>query len=688
MKIYNPLERKLDPRTISGFFIGYPEKSKGYRFYCPNHSMRILESGNARFIENGNISGSSESRNIEIKETLVEMSTSNVPSQVIVPVTVAQTHGNYGEQQHTEVHTPHHDVVVNEENDDNVQVDEQVQPQEEVVLKRSTRVRRSTIRDDYIVYALEHESDLSMDNDPVSFKEAVESNNSKKWYNAMKEELKSMTDNNVWVMTELPEGSKRVGCKWVFKTKRDSMGNVERYKARLVAKGYTQKDDIDYKETFSPVSKKNSLRIIMALVAHYDLELHQMDVMTAFLNGDLEEEVYMDQPQAFETTGKESLVCKLKKSIYGLKQASRQWYLKFNNTILSYGFVENTVDTCIYMKVTGSQFVILVLYVDDILLAANDKGMLRDVKEFLSKNFEMKDMGEASYVIGIEIFRDRSQGVLGLSQKAYINKVLERYRMDKSTASPVPIQRGDSFSRSQCPQNDLERKEMENIPYASVVGSLMYAQTCTRPDISFVVGMLGRYQSNPGVHHWKAAKKVLRYLQGTKEDMLIYRRSNNLEVIGYSDSDYAGCVDTRKSTFGYLFLLADGAISWKSAKQSVIATSTMEAEFVACFEATIQSLWLRNFISGLGIVDSIAKPLRIYYDNTVAVFFSKNDIYTKGVKHMDLKYLSVKEEVQNQRVSIVHIGTDHMIADPLTKGLLPKIFIGHVERMGIIAKSL
>ena len=227
----------------------------------------------------------------------------------------------------------------------------------------------------------------------------------------MKEELKSMTDNNVWVMTELPEGSKRVGCKWIFKTKRDSMGNVERYKARLVAKGYTQKDGIDYKETFSPVSKKDSLRIIMALVAHYDLELHQMDVKTAFLNGDLEEEVYMDQPQGFETTGKESLVCKLKKSIYGLKQASRQWYLKFNNTILSYEFVENTVDTCIYMKVSGSRFIIMILYVDDILLIANDKGMLHDVKEFLSKNFEMKDMGEASYVIGISISKKNSHGL-------------------------------------------------------------------------------------------------------------------------------------------------------------------------------------------------------------------------------------------------------------------------------------
>ena len=170
--------------------------------------------------------------------------------------------------------------------------------------------------------------------------------------------------------------------------------------------------------------------------------------------------------------------------------------------------------------------------------------------------------------------------------------------------------------------------------------------------------------------------------------MLTYRRTSNLEVVGYSDSDYAGCSDTRKSTFGYLFLLADGAVSWKSGKQSVIATSTMEAEFVACFEATVQSLWLRNFVDGLGIVGTIARPMRIYCDNAAAVFFSKNDRYSKGAKHMDLKYLSVKEEVQNQRVQIVHIGTNDMIADPLTKGLAPKTFIGHVSEMGVVAKSL
>ena len=268
----------------------------------------------------------------------------------------------------------------------------------------------------------------------------------------MEEELKSMDQNQVWDLVELPKGCKRVRCKWVFKTKRDSIGNIERYKARLVAKGFTQKDGIDYKETFSPVSKKDSLRIIMALVAHYDLELHQMDVKTAFLNGNLEEEIYMDQPEDFSVKGKEHMVCKLKKSIYGLKQASRQWYLKFNDTITSFGFQENTVDRCIYMKVSGSKFIFLVLYVDDILLATNDLGLLHQTKKYLSQNFEMKDMGEATYVIGIEIFRDRSQGLLGLSQKTYINKILERFIMEKCLAGVVPIQKGDKFNAMQCPK--------------------------------------------------------------------------------------------------------------------------------------------------------------------------------------------------------------------------------------------
>jgi len=259
--------------------------------------------------------------------------------------------------------------------------------------------------------------------------------------------------------------------------------------------------------------------------------------------------------------------------------------------------------------------------------------------------------------------------------------------MNKCSTSPIPIQKGDKFSLMQCPKNDLEWKQMENIPYASVVGSLMYAQTCTRPDISFAIGMPGKDQSNPGLEHWKAAKKVLRYLQGTKNHMLTYRKFDHLEVIGYTDSDFTSCVDTRKSTFGYVYLLVGGAISWKSAKQSVIVVSTMEAKFVACFEATVQANWLQNFISGLGVVDSISKPLKIYCDNSAAVFFSKNDKYSKGAKHMELKYFAVKEEVQKRIVSIEYISTYLMIVDPLTKGLPPKLYVGHVKNMGIMSTS-
>jgi len=255
--------------------------------------------------------------------------------------------------------------------------------------------------------------------------------------------------------------------------------------------------------------------------------------------------------------------------------------------------------------------------------------------------------------------------------------------MKDCSPSIAPIVKGDKFNLNQCPRNDLEREQMKNIPYASAVGSLMYAQVCTRPDIAFAVGMLGRYQSNPGVDHWKAAKKVLRYLQGTKDYMLTYRRTENLEVIGYSDSDYAGCIDSLKSTSGYVFMLASGAVSWRSAKQTLIATSTMEAEFVSCFEATSHGVWMKSFISGLRIVDSISRPLRMYCDNSAAVFMAKNNKSGSRSKHIDIKYLAIRERVKDKTVVIEHISTELMIADPLTKGMPPLKFKDHVDRMGL-----
>ncbi|KAL4282801.1 hypothetical protein GQ457_16G019510 [Hibiscus cannabinus] len=529
------------------------------------------------------------------------------------------------------------------------------QPPEQVPLRRSTRERRNAISDDYIVFLQENQEGM-MEDDPINFHQAMQSINSQNWIDAMQEEYNSMQDNKVWELVSLPEGAKPIGCKWIFKTKRDANGNVERYKARLVAKGYTQKEGIDFLETFSPISSKDSFRTIMALVAHFDLELHQMDVKTAFLNGDIEETIYMVQPENFESGDPKNIVCKLTKSIYGLKQASRQ---------------------------CGSKYIFLVLYVDDVLLAANDIGLLHETKRFLSKQFEMKDLGDDSFVLGIEIHRDRSRGILGLSQKNYIDKVIKRFSMQNSKLMDTLVAKGDKFCLAQCPKSDLEIQEMKKVPYTSAIGSLMYAQVCTRPDIAYIVGMLGRYSSNLGMDHWIAAKRVMRYLQRTKDYMLTYRKSDHLEVVGYSDSDFAGCQDSRKSTSGYIYLLAGGAISWKTAKQTLVASSTMAAEFVACYEASNHGIWLQNFVTGLRILKNVERPLKLFCGNKSAVLYSNNNRSSSKSKHIDIKFLAVKERVQSGQISIEHIGTNSMIADPLTKGLPPKVFHEHTAHMGV-----
>ena len=277
----------------------------------------------------------------------------------------------------------------------NVNAPDPIEPVPEVPMRRSVRQRRPAISDDFVVYLGESDYDVGPVVDPVTYAGAVSNPQSSMLVDAMTDEIRSITHHGVWELVDLPIGCKPIGCKWVFKNKKDSKGQVERFKARLVVKGFTQREGIDYNDTFSPVSSKDSFRIVMALVAYYDLELHQMDVKTAFLNGGLNEEIYMMQPEGFKEEGKEHMVCKLRKSIYGLKQASRQWYLKFDEIVTSLGFVENKIDQCIYLKVSGRKFIFLVLYVDDILLASSDLSLLHETKMLLSKSFDMKDLGEA-----------------------------------------------------------------------------------------------------------------------------------------------------------------------------------------------------------------------------------------------------------------------------------------------------
>ena len=271
-----------------------------------------------------------------------------------------------------------------------------------------------------------------------------------------------------------------------------------------------------------------------------------------------------------------------------------------------------------------------------------------------------------------------------LSQETYIERILKMFNMQSCSSCKAPIVKGDRFSKGQCSQNDIESDQMKVVPYSSVVDSLIYAQVCTRPDIAFVVGVLGRYLSDPGQSHWKTAKKVLRYFQSTKDLMLRYRRIDTLEVVGFSDFNYAGCVDDKKSTSGYIFMMAEGTVLWKSVKQTLTTSFTMEAEYVACYEATCYARWLRNFILALKIVHSISRPLKLFYDNSAVVSFSRNTRNTFCPKHIDMEFFFNKEKVAESLISIEHMPMTSMLADPLTKGLPICVFQEHVTQMGFL----
>ena len=407
-----------------------------------------------------------------------------------------------------------------------------------------------------------------------------------------------------------------------------------------------------------------------------------MDVKTAFLNGDLEEEIYMSQPDGFIKEGQEQKVCKLLKSIYGLKQASRSWNIKFDETIKSYGFHQSVDEACVYKLIKEQSVVFLVLYVDDILLMGNNVKLLEDVKNWLAEQFQMKDLGNASYVLGIQIIRDRRNRLLALSQATYIDKVLARFSMQNSKKGLMPTRHGISLSKKQCPQTPQEEEDMRRIPYASAVGSLMYAMLCTRPDICYAVGVVSRFQSNPGPEHWIAIKHVLKYLRRTRDYMLVYS-GGDLSMLGYTDSDFQGDKDSRKSTSGSVFTLGGGAVVWRSIKQSSIADSTMEAEYIAASEAAKEAVWLKNFLSDLEVVPGMNKPVTLYCDNSGAVANSKEPRSHKRGKHIERKYHLIREIVNRGDVSVTKIPTLENLADPFTKTLTEKQFFKHVEAMGL-----
>lgn len=523
--------------------------------------------------------------------------------------------------------------------------------------------------------------------DPRTLQQALNSDDAKEWTEAAQREHKTLIKNGTWVLTELPAGRQAIKCKWTFKRKLNEDGSVERWKARLVAKGFSQRPGVDYDETFAPVPQRKSLNILLALAAQHDWDLHQLDVVSAFLNGSLKEEIYMDQPEGFEDGTNRK--CKLVKSIYGLKQASRVWNDSINNALRELGFTRCKTDPCVYVLRKDSKLMILLIHVDDMVIAGKDKDLRKKIVKELSQYYELQDCGPVKWLLGTSVKRDLVKRSLSVSQESAISKLLDQYGMTDCSSAPTPAEAGSQLTAEDSPKDDDEKKEMETVPYKELIGSLLYIANCTRPDIAHSVYQLCRFTSNPGRNHWMAAKRVLRYLRGTKNLALTYTAAKDgdqmtgyagaaQQIIGYSDASWASDTENRKSTTGYFFQIAGGPVSWCCRQQRSTALSTAEAEYVAASAAAQEAMWLSAHLQELGYPQ---QPIIINCDNQSAIAIADNPVQHTRVKHIALRLSFLRECIADGHITMCWVRSADQTADILTKALGPPLFKQHSKTL-------
>jgi hypothetical protein len=415
-----------------------------------------------------------------------------------------------------------------------------------------------------------------------------------------------------------------VSSKWLFKIKHVANGSIEKYKARFVTRGFSQKEGIDYEETFALVARYTSIRTIIALATKMKWKLHQMDVKTIVLNGVIEEEVYIEQPQGFEVEDRKTHVCKLKKALYRLKQAPRAWYGRIDSFLTSLGFTKSKADSNLYFKVMNDEPVILLLYVDDLFLTGEENS-ITECKKKLATEFEMKDLGLMHYFLGLEVWQ--SLEIIFLNQGKYAVEILKRFDMLECKSMNTPMETKLKLLV------DTSSELIDTTLYRQIIGSLMYL-TNTRPDICFAVNTLGQFLVEPRHVHLVVAKHVMRYLKGTLDCGLSYDGDHDFRLSGYTDSDWARSVFDRKSTSRCCFSLGSTMISWQSTKQSSIALSTVEAEYIAACSASCEAIWLRKLLTSL--FDLEMEATTILCDNQSYRKMTENHVFHDKSKHIEI----------------------------------------------------
>eukprot|EP00253_Pinus_taeda_P013408 PITA_13408 len=606
--IPDQLRRKLDNKGEKCLFIGYSEESKAYRLYIPS-TKKFFVSRDVQFIEEEAWDGSIE-KTMNVKNCLSHDEDDDEMAE-IHPQTTTPTQGHQA--------TP-------------LRRNESASPS--TPQSGSSSASSSTCTPNERGKKFRNLSDIYGEGmnslfalychvyDPIHFEDAIKD---KQWIEAMDEEMNAIERNKTWELVELPKGKEVIGFKWVYKTKRNAEGKIERHKATLVVKGYKQQYGRDYEETFTPVARMETVRAVLPITAPNKWKVYQMDVKSAFLNGVLKEEVYIEQPLGYEKKGQEHKVCRLKKALYGLKQAPRAWY----NRMIS-----------IYWK------------------------ELQSVRENPRLHKE-KD--------GIEV--DQNKNGIFISQEKYVNEVLGRFNMQDSKATVTPTVMGLKLSKED------NSKDFDPSLYKSIVGILMYL-TATRLDIMFFVSLISRFMERPKEAHWQAAKRILKYVKGTKRFGILYTVSECSDLVGYIDSDWDGSVDDWKRTSGYFFHMGLGEVSWASKKQPIVALSIAEAEYVATTTAACQAVWMRRMLRSL--CQEQANATIIFCDNSSVIALSKNSVFHKRTKHIDTRFHYIRELVNNGEIVLQHCSTQEQVADILTKPLGQKICEFLRKRLGMI----
>ena len=652
-KVESKLLKKLDDRSRMLVHLGTEPGSKAYRLVDPQ-TRRIVVSRDVVFDEskgwNWNQTTSEKDRDGKFKITLGAfgnhgiLETEQCGEEEVEPGRIEEKKADETEVIEVESES--------EEDEDTVT--------ELRVLRRSGRQStRPRYLDDYILLSEEEGERLLMclNDEPRSFEEAKEH---KEWVCACEDEILSITRLETWTLVDLPQGVKPIGLKWIFKLKKNSDGSINKHKARLVAKGYVQQHGVDYDEVFAPVARIETIRLLISLAAANGWEIHHLDVKTAFLHGELLEEVYVMQPEGFEIKGSEGKVYKLHKALYGLKQAPRAWNAKLNKTLLELKFSRCLKEPSVYRKTINGDLLCVAVYVDDLFVTGTNMRVIDNFKQEMATKFEMSDLGKLSYYLGIEV--NQHEDGITLNQSRYALKILEEAGMSDCNAVQIPMDSGLKLSKSE------GEREIDATNYRKTIGCFRYLLH-TRPDLSYCIGVLSRYMQSPRESHGIAMKQCLRYLKGSTSYGLTFDRStsNMKKLVGYSDSSHNTDLDDGRSTTGHIFYLGESPITWCSQKQDTVALSSCEAEFMAGTEAARQAIWLQDLLSE--IVGTSCERVVIRIDNQSAIALTKNPVFHGRSKHIRSRYHFIRECVEKGLIEVEHVPGTQQKADILTKAL-------------------